>query len=29
MFLAMFSAAYEEEKLENGEERVVLRILPH
>ncbi len=26
MFLAMFSAAYEEEKLENGEERVVLRI---
>ena len=26
MFLAMLSAAYEEEKLENGEERVVLRI---
>ena len=26
MFLAVLSAAYEEEKLENGEERVVLRI---
>ncbi|HRF78626.1 MAG TPA: His/Gly/Thr/Pro-type tRNA ligase C-terminal domain-containing protein, partial [Flavobacteriales bacterium] len=26
MFLAMLSAAYEEEKLDNGEERVVLRI---
>jgi glycyl-tRNA synthetase len=26
MFLAVLSAAYEEEKLENGEDRVVLRI---
>jgi len=26
MFLAIFSSAYEEEKLENGEERVVLRL---
>ena len=28
MFLAVLSAAYREEKLENGEERVVLRIPP-